>query len=332
MPILVTGASGFIGSHVVKQLLDLGHDVRACARSPLKAKFLETISENGSLEIVRMDLLDLETVRAAVRGCEDVIHCAAALYVGAKDPQRDVVDPSIKGTENLCLALQEEGVVKRIVHTSSVAAIRRTYYKNGDVFSVEDWCDDATVKNNAYGLAKAGGEKVMRGWASTSDLHPRLVTIHPSVVFGPVFDSRHFEGSMSYMKHFVSGPPFVLRIHINFVDVRDVAAAHVAALEKGENGGRYLLHRDGLWMQEIGLLLRKLRPRKKWPVKKLPKLVAYMFAIFHPKLNVKQLRSTIGKWVSYDIGDVEQQLELEFHSVEDTICDSVDSIVDKRNN
>ena len=76
------------------------------------------------------------------------------------------------------------GWCKKRVHTSSVAAIRPTKYHNGQVFSDDDWCNDATPVSNAYGLAKAEAEKIMRNWAKERDV--RLVTIHPSVVFGPI--------------------------------------------------------------------------------------------------------------------------------------------------
>ena len=144
--------------------------------------------------------------------CEDVIHCAAALHVGAKDVKKDVVDPSVIGVQNLCSVMHG---VKRIIHTSSVAAIRSTKFENGHIFTNKDWCDDASETSNAYGFAKAEAEKIMREWASNREV--RLVTIHPSIVFGPILHKRHLEGSMSYLKHFVKGPPFVLDVHINFV-------------------------------------------------------------------------------------------------------------------
>ena len=330
MVVLVTGAAGFIGSHVVAQLLQSGVRVRATARNPKSAEFLHSlpVGEGGSLQIVTMDLLDYASVRSAVSDCKDVIHCAASLYVGAKNPQQDVVDPSIEGTTNLVKALQQAGVVERIVHTSSVAAIRTTSYQNNTVFSVADWCDDATVKSNPYGLAKAGAERVMRQWVDSrpGESKPRLITIHPSVVFGPIFSPRHKEGSMSYLKHFTSGPPFVLKLNINFVDVRDVAKAHVNALTNGHDGARYLLHSHGMWMQEIGVELQTLKPERKWATRKLPSIFAYMLAIVHPKLSVKQLRGNIGVKIGYDIGDVANELDFVFTDYQQTLVDSIDSI------
>jgi len=320
MAVLVTGASGFLGSHVVKELLSRGYSVKATTRSLSNAKFLQEMT--GNLEIVEMDLLNANQVAKAVIGCEDVIHCAATLPVGAKNAKRDIVDPSIIGTRNLVNAM--EGV-KRVVHTSSVAAIRSTKYENGRVFSNDDWCEDGSVKTNPYGYAKAGAEKIIRDWALERDV--RLVTINPSILFGPVLDKRHLKGSMEYLKHFVKGPPFVLNVHINFVDVRDVAIAHVNALEMGENGGRYLIHSGGLWMREIGLLLREKRGGRKWVVRRAPNFLAYLVAIMHPSLKLRDVRSNIGSWVDYDSGATLEKLDIRLTPLEDTVVDGIDSVL-----
>jgi dihydroflavonol-4-reductase len=317
MPVLVTGASGFIGAHVVCQLLDRGFSVRAMLRD---VSLSEMFPENENLEIVQGDLFDVESLKSAISGCEDVIHCAAALYVGAKDVKRDVVDPSVIGVQNLCSVMDS---VKRIVHTSSVAAIRSTRFENGVVFSNKDWCDDATETRNAYGFAKAEAERIMRKWAENRDV--RLVTIHPSIVFGPILHKRHLEGSMSYLKHFIKGPPFVLDVHINFVDVRDVAIAHVNALEKGIDRERYIIHKEGMWMKEIGQTLTSNLP-KKYASRKLPRIFAYLLALFHPKLSIKQLKGSLGTHVSYDVKDSFEILELPNIEVVDTLVDSVNSV------
>ena len=250
-----------------------------------------------------------------------VIHCAANLLVGKLDPQKDVIDTSVIGVENLCSVMDN---VKTIVHTSSIAAIRPTKYEKDSVFTVSDWCDDASLNSNPYGFAKAEGERRIRNWAEKRDV--RLITIHPSIVFGPVFHPKHIEGSMSYLKHYVKGPPFILDININFVDVRDVALAHVNALELGENKRRFLTHSSDMWMKEIGLIL-KSKMGGKWPTKKLPKFIAYFFAIFHPKLSIKQLKNSLGIKVSYDVEDSWEKLEIKPYDPEDTIIDSINSIL-----
>jgi len=317
MPVLVTGASGFIGAHVVCELLARGYSVRAMLRDTTLASIFPN---SDKLEIVKADLFDAGSLKNAVEGCEDVIHCAAALYVGAKDVKRDVVDPSVIGVKNLCSVMDD---VKRIIHTSSVAAIRSSRFENGQIFTNSDWCEDASETSNAYGFAKAEAEKLMRDWASDKEV--RLVTIHPSIVFGPILHKRHLEGSMSYLKHFVKGPPFVLDVHINFVDVRDVAIAHVNALEKGENGHRHIIHKEGLWMKDIGEILNSSL-EEKYATRKLPKFLAYILAMFHPKLSVNQLKKTLGTHVGYDVGGSFELLELPNYDVKTTLIDSVNSV------
>lgn len=317
MPVLVTGASGFIGAHVVLELLSRGLHVRAMMRD---VSLSEMFPKSELLEVVEADLFDVSSLKKAVEGCDDVIHCAASLNIGVKDVKAEVVDPSVIGVENLCSVM---GNVKRIVHTSSVAAIRSSKFENGKVFTNSDWCEDATPRYNAYGFAKAEAEKKIRAWAEGKDL--RLVTIHPSIVFGPIVHRRHMNGSMSYLKHFVKGPPFVLDIHINFVDVRDVAKAHVNALEEGEDRGRYIIHKEGLWMKEIGKELNSKLPRK-FATRRLPRMFAYVLALFHPKLSIKQLKGTLGTYVDYDVGDAFADLSLTNYSVGDTLVDSVKSI------
>ena len=315
--VLVTGASGFIGAHVVNELLKKGIKTRAMMRDlSLKSIF----PEHELLEVVYGDLFDVESLKKAVDGCESVIHCAANLLLGKLDPQKDVIDTSVIGVENLCSVM---GDVKTIIHTSSIAAIRPTNYENGGTFTIKDWCDDASLNSNPYGFAKAEGERKMRNWAEKRNV--RLITIHPSIVFGPVFHKKHIEGSMSYLKHYVNGPPFVLDFNINFVDVRDVALAHINALTMGENHRRYITHTSDMWMNEIGKIL-KSKKGGRWPHRRLPKFLAYIVAIFHPKLTIKILKENLGVKVSYDVEDAWEILQIKTHNPEQTIVDAVESI------
>nr|MCS5535329.1 SDR family NAD(P)-dependent oxidoreductase [Candidatus Poseidoniales archaeon] len=301
--VLVTGAAGFIGSHVVRELLGQGFAVRATVRNPTDAEFLKGLPGAENLEIVQMDLLERESIDAAVAGCEDVIHCAAALYVGAKDPQKEVVDPSIQGTQNLLDAIDAAGGISRFIHTSSVAAVRRNESKDGQTFSNADWCDDASVESNAYGFAKAGAERLAREWVeSKSDSDkPRYVSINPSIVFGPVMSERHLKGSMTIIDHLLKRkPPVLLKMHMNIVDVRDVASAHVRALTEGKDGGRYIVFNASMWMPEVNAVLRKQIPDRKWPRVVLPKSLSYVMSIFHPQISIGWVKRNIGTSCEYD--------------------------------
>lgn len=330
MVVLVTGAAGFIGSHVVERLLLQGHHVRATARNTESASFLKrfTVGKGSSLEIVKMDLLDAESVDDAVAGCTEIIHCAAVLMVGINEVQSDLIDPSVQGTMNVCKAIEKSGTVRTIVHTSSVAAIRSSFYTNGHVFTADDWCEDASAQINPYGFAKAEGERVVRRFIGEMEekVRPRLMTIHPSLVFGPIHHKRHLNGSMAYMKHFKGKLPFVLNSHLNFVDVRDVADAHIAALTKGPNGKRIIVHTRGMWMKEIGMELRRLRPKTAYPTKVLPKWLTVIMAMLHPKLTVKAVKPSLGRHVGYDVGTSFADLGMSPTPIQDTFLDGLDSI------
>lgn len=334
--VLVTGASGYIGSHIVANLLARGRIVRAALRAPDDPERVDhllalPIGEGGSLDVVKMDLFDADEVNAAVAGCSDVIHAAAALYVGKSDPQKDVVDPSLIGTQNICDAIDATDSVKRLVHTSSTAAIRPTKYEDGVCFTSESWADDATVENNAYGLAKAGAEKLVREWHANKDedTRPRLVTIHPCVVFGPPLSKRHLGGSLSYIEALYKRTmPKSLPVHINIVDVRDVAESHVRALTEGEPCGRYLVIGGDMWMKDVADILRTAYPERKWPKGVLPYSICLIAAMFHPKISMKWARESLRRHCTYDATPAKQELSMVFRPINESIIDSIPPIID----
>ena len=130
------------------------------------------IAEGGSLEIVAMDLFDADSVNSAIAGCTDLIHTAAAVRISAKEPQRQIVDPSVIGTQNVVAAIDAAGTVERFVHTSSTAAIRPINWKNGQILTTETWADDATLENNPYGLAKVSAEELFESGIRMERVNP----------------------------------------------------------------------------------------------------------------------------------------------------------------
>ena len=227
--VVVTGASGYIGSHIVANLLSKGRNVRATVRDmgdPERIQHLNNlpIEKNGSLEIVEMDLLNEESVNIAISGCEDVIHTAAAVIIKSKEPQKEIVDPSVIGTRNVLNAIEKNGKVINFIHTSSTAAIRPTKWENGTILTSETFAEDATLDKNPYGLAKYSAEMLVRKWHKNIKSGPRMITIHPCMVFGPAMSKRHLHGSLSILMMLVKRKlPVLLPMQISIVDVRDVA-------------------------------------------------------------------------------------------------------------
>jgi len=335
--VTVTGASGYIGSYVVANLLAKGKKVRATVRDvedPIKVNHLKEldIAEGGSLEIVQMDLFDLDSVKAAIDGSTDLIHTAAAVRISAKDPQRQIVDPSVIGTENVIAAIDAAKTVERFVHTSSTAAIRPLVWKNGETFTTETWANDATLETNPYGLAKVMAEKVVREWHSgnNGEGKPRMVTIHPSVVFGPPMSKIHLRGSLSFLNALVQRKvPLLIPIQINIVDVRDVAEAHVRALTMGENAGRYLTVSGDMQFSEISRSLRNEYPELKTPRLTVPYLIALFFGpLFDKRITFSWARQHLRRKLYWDATPAERELEMTWKSPKDSVIESVPKMLE----
>jgi len=335
--VTVTGASGYIGSHVVANLLARGRNVRATVRDaedPIRVDHLNQleITEGGSLEIVEMDLFDEVSVHAAIAGCTDLIHTAAAVRISAKDPQKQIVDPSVVGTRNVVAAIDAARTVERFVHTSSTAAIRPMTWKNGETLTTKTWADDATLEGNPYGLAKVLAERIVRDWHSGGgEEKPRMVTIHPSVVFGPPMSKIHLRGSLSFLNALVQRKvPVLIPIQINIVDVRDVAEAHVRALTEGQNAGRYLTVSGDMQFSEISRTLRDEYPELKTPRFTVPYLIALIFGpLFDRRITLSWARQHLRRKLYWDATPAERELGMSWKPARESVLESVPGLIEK---
>jgi len=334
MVVVVTGASGYIGSHIVANLLLRGEAVRATVRDasdPERVAHLEAlrVAEGGSLEIVEMDLFDADSVDAAIAGCSGLIHTAATVIVRSKDPQRKIVDPSVIGTQNVVAAVEKAGTIESFVHTSSTAAIRPMDYEDGQTLTTDTWADDATLENNPYGLAKVSSERIVRQWHANqpSDSRPRLVTIHPCMVFGPPMSPRHLRGSLALLMAMIRREtPLNLPMQVSIVDVRDVAEAHVRALTGGEEEGRYLVVAGDMMMGEMAKALKMAHPERKWATWTAPYWFSLIAALFHPKISVSWARNHLSRKLYWDASPAEQALGMTWRSPVESLLDTTPAI------
>jgi nucleoside-diphosphate-sugar epimerase len=334
--VVVTGASGYIGSHVVANLLSKGKTVRATVRDCNDTERVGHLTdldilEGGSLEIVEMDLFDSESVDAAIFGTTDVIHTAAAVIVRSEDPQSKIVDPSVIGTQNVISAIEKSGSVERFVHTSSTAAIRPENWEDGITLTTETFASDATLEENPYGLAKYSAEMIVREWHENLEgaKKMKMVTIHPCMVFGPPLSSRHLRGSLSVIMMLVNRElPVILPMQINIVDVRDVAEAHVRALTMGADKGRYLTVAGEMMWADISKILKQRYPKRKWPVRQLPYYIALIVCAFHPKVSISWAKRHLKNKLYWDATPAENDLQMKWRSLTETITDTIPNIID----
>ena len=334
MVTVVTGASGYIGSHVVANLLSRGATVRATVRDasdPERVDHLRalTVAEGGSLEIVEMDLFDTNSVDVAIAGCTDLIHTAASVIIRSREPQTKIVDPSVVGTRNVVAAVEKAGSVERFVHTSSTAAIRPMDWEDGATLTTDTWADDATLDANPYGLAKVSAERIVRDWhaGQPEDARPRLVTIHPCMVFGPPMSPRHLRGSLALLMAMIRRDvPLNLPMQVSIVDVRDVAEAHVRALTGGEDEGRYLTVAGDMMMNEMAKALKNAHPNRKWVTWTAPYWLSLIAAVFHPKIDVSWARRHLKNKLYWDASPAENELDMEWRGPLESILDTTPAI------
>jgi len=239
----VTGGNGFIGSQVVRELLRRGHDVTALVGSALATENLRGLP----VKLRDLDLLDAGGVRAALDGAEWVVHSAACYAFWAPDP-RSIYRINVEGTRNVLRAARELGV-RKLVYTSSTATLSPGFRADGDREALGD-------EENVFDLGRFRGHyKASKAMAETVALREAarglpLVVVHPTTVLGP--GDRRPTPTGSMIVHYLNGHmKLYADMMQNLVDVRDVAAGHALALERGEPGERWVLGGDNLRMREI---------------------------------------------------------------------------------
>ncbi|MEU4928150.1 NAD-dependent epimerase/dehydratase family protein [Streptomyces yokosukanensis] len=251
--VAVTGGSGFVGSHLVRRLLERGYRVHATVRNradPPKARPLWELQEAfpGRLELFEADLLRDGTFDAAFRGCAVVFHVASPFLMPERigDGRRDVVDPALLGTRNVLASLERTPDVHTLVFTSTVGAIFGDYADvlamDGQVLSERYVNTTSTAENNPYHYAKTLAERA--AWdAEAAQDRWRMVSVNPGLILGPSFTPASDSGSLFLLEELFKGcfcygaPDF----SFTTADVRDVADAHIAAAEHPAARGRYIV-------------------------------------------------------------------------------------------
>ncbi|MFJ2886912.1 NAD-dependent epimerase/dehydratase family protein [Streptomyces sp. NPDC087305] len=288
---LVTGGSGFVGSHLVRQLLERGYRVHTTVRSlGNEAKVAPLLALRsqlpGTLELFEADLLTDGSFDAAMEGCRVVFHVASPFLMPEKikDGQKDVVDPALTGTRNVLAGIERTPTVEKLVFTSTVGAIFGDYIdvrNMKDGILSEDYVNTtSTVENNPYHYAKTVAESA--AWdAQQAQSRWRMVSVNPGLILGPSLTPASESGSLFLLDELFKGYFFYGAPDFSFTvaDVRDVADAHIAAAENPEAHGRYIVADARMAsFLDMSRALRKHFPREyrlprhglpHWPVRVL---------------------------------------------------------------
>ena len=239
--VCVTGATGFVASCLVADLLGRGYRVRGTVRDRAKASRVAALPGAAErLTMVEAELQAPATLQAAVEGCATVFHTASPYVLNVADPQRDLVDPAVQGTINVLAACAAVGGVRRVVLTSSIAAVTDEP-ESDHVLTEADWNTKSTLDRNPYYLSKTLAERAAWDFMAAEKPLVRPGGDQPVRGDGPVAQSRPSTSrTRSSWTWCPARIPRSLSLTWGIVDVRDVALAHVRAAEVPEASGRYL--------------------------------------------------------------------------------------------
>jgi dihydroflavonol-4-reductase len=311
---LVTGGTGFVGGHVARALLTAGRAVRCLARP---ARDLQPLA-GLSVDIVRGDLRDPDSLRPALAGIDTLYHCAADYRLGLADP-RELRETNVAGTEHLLRSAAEAGV-RRVVYTSSVAALGLK--RDGTP------ADEATPVSldqivGAYKRSKYEAERVARSWAERG---LPVVIVNPSTPVG----ERDWKPTPTgrIVVDFLNGRiPAYVDTGVNLVDVRDVAAGHLLAAERGRPGEGYILGHRNVTLLEMLEMLGRLAGRRP-PHLRLPHVVPLVAAAVDtgvsrllgrtPRISLEAVRMSMHH-MYFDASKAVRELGLPQSPVEDAL-------------
>jgi len=286
--VLVTGATGFIGLHCIQQLLSKGYEVNGTVRSldregEIRDGLLASGTSHSGLELFSVDLNSDEGWDEAMNGCEYVLHVASPISLEDQDEDY-FVKPAVAGVKR-ALSFAKKHSVKKVVLTSSVAAIFDTMEKKS-YYDENDWSDPENPAISHYSKSKTLAEKAAWEYVENEDNPFELAVINPALVTGPTLTGDLGESNKAVQMVAAGKMPVAVPLMFGYVDVRDVAAAHILAMENSaSNGERFALAEKDLWYKDVAKLLRD-NGFDKAPTIAIPVWLAKILANFSKELKL----------------------------------------------
>jgi dihydroflavonol-4-reductase len=329
--VLVTGGTGFIGLHCLQQLLDRGYKVRTTIRSESrKQEVMEAMKKHSSncenLEFFIADLLNDDGWKEAVEGSKYVLHVASPFFLGEPENEDVFIKPAVEGTLRVLTACADADVQK-VVLTSSFAAVGYGHPREKEVYTEEDWSSvDGEI--SPYAKSKTLAEKA--AWEFVENLEEskkfELTVINPVAVTGPMLTSD-IGSSNDFLLKLISGSmPACPKIHMGYIDVRDVAKAHIFSMtEEKTNGERIILSENEMFFAEVGKTLNEAG-FKKSPTKEMPNFLVKIMSLFVGEL--KTLLSALNRKGDIDKTKAKSFFNWDYISTEQSVTETAQQLQD----
>jgi nucleoside-diphosphate-sugar epimerase len=341
-PVLVTGATGFVAAWIVKKLLEEGFTVHAAVRNPDNEEKVAHLNEmaaeaESQIKYFKADLLDEGSYAEAMQGCEVVFHTASPFTLDVDDPVKELIEPAEKGTANVLNQATQTPSVKKVVVTSSCAAIYTDAIDtqnapNGEI--TEDlWNTTASVEYQPYSYSKTLAEK--KAWEiADAQEQWQLVTINPSFVMGPALNKGKVSSeSYNILQQLGDGTmkAGVPKMGIGMVDVRDVAEAHFQAAFNPKAQGRYITSAHNTNFLEMAESLQeKFGADYPIPKKALPKWLLWLVGPFINKsFSRKMISNNVNIPFTANNQKIREELDLHFLPLQKTMEDSFRAAIEK---
>lgn len=302
--VLLTGVTGFIAKRIALDLLNAGHTVRGSLRSAARADEVRDalrpqLTDPAALDRLTFTELDLTSDTGwdtALQGCDALLHTASPFPMAQPKDENDLIRPAVDGTLRALRAANNAGV-NRVVLTSSVVAIEAK--GSGDsTYTPEDWSETDHPKSSAYYKSKTLAERA--AWDFVAD-HPemQLTTVNPALVLGTPMDDNYGTSLELVERIFNGKDPMVPNIGFGIVDVADVSAMHVAALDRPETAGkRYIASSASVTLPQMARHLKSQHPDRKIATSIAPVLLLRFLSIFDP--TIKTVLPGIGVTPHFD--------------------------------
>lgn len=339
---MVTGANGYVASWLVKKLLDEGMTVHAAVRDPENTKKVEHLTaaaaqSKGTLKFFKGDLLAPGSYKEAMVGCELVYHTASPFTTTVKDPQKELIDPAVNGTENVLNAANDTESVKRVVVTSSCAAIYTdaidTVNAPGGKLTEEIWNTTSSIDYQPYSYSKTLAEK--KAWEMEKNQNRwDLVTINMSLVLGPALNPKNTTSESVNILKMLGGGEMKMgapKMGVGAVDVRDVADAHFLAGFTPAAKGRYITSAYNTdFIEMSAVLLPKYGAQFPLPTRALPKWLLMLVGPMVNKLFTRKfIKNNVNVAWNADNSKIKNELGMTFRPMKEMMEDSFQVLVDE---